>query len=360
MELVERDSVALWWYNRAPRPALDLDSLAEPYVDVMREHYAGLDRELWVLDLTSDLGIPVFAAVSHRKDGPAQDILIGFGAHLDPHTAALRALTELNQFLPAVCERNPDGTTNYWMDDPERSLVADGDARERPVRPARAAAGPDPERRLRAARDRRPRRGRPPLRRAARRGRPRGDRPRPDPARHRALRRQGDGAGPAPLLAAARTRAALRRAAAARLDRRPPRRGRAQPALDLLLMATFRLCGLAPSTRTRKDPDRVEAAVVTTESMLRLREDAGVEQRPDGVPVLVEGHVRMALPGARRPSTRSAGAAPRTSCSRSPTATPTSCASSSCSRGSRRAAGSSAKLSPTGRRSRHSARSGTS
>jgi oxazoline/thiazoline synthase len=119
MELVERDSVALWWYNRARRPALDLDSLGEPYVDVLREHYAGLDRELWVLDLTSDLGIPVYSAVSYRKDGPTQDILIGFGAHLDPRTAALRALTELNQFLPAVNELNPDGTTNYWMDDPD-------------------------------------------------------------------------------------------------------------------------------------------------------------------------------------------------------------------------------------------------
>jgi oxazoline/thiazoline synthase len=119
MELVERDSVALWWYNRAPRPALDLDSLGEPYVDVMREHYDGLDRELWVLDLTSDLGIPVFSACSFRRNGPTQDILMGFGAHLDPRTAALRALTELNQFLPAVCELNPDGTTNYWMDDPD-------------------------------------------------------------------------------------------------------------------------------------------------------------------------------------------------------------------------------------------------
>lgn len=120
MELVERDSVALWWYNRAPRPALDLDSLNEPYVDVMREYYdTQLDREVWVLDLTSDLGIPVFSACSFRRNGPTQDILMGFGAHVDPRTAALRALTELNQFLPAVSEINPDGTTNYWMDDPD-------------------------------------------------------------------------------------------------------------------------------------------------------------------------------------------------------------------------------------------------
>ena len=119
MELVERDSVALWWYNRARRPAVDLDALGEPYVDLVREYYARLDRDIWMLDLTSDLGIPAFAGVSRRHGGPVEDLLMGFGAHLDPHTAAMRALTELNQFLPAVNERNPDGSTNYWMDDPD-------------------------------------------------------------------------------------------------------------------------------------------------------------------------------------------------------------------------------------------------
>ncbi|HEY5294934.1 MAG TPA: TOMM precursor leader peptide-binding protein [Gaiellaceae bacterium] len=117
MELVERDSVALWWYNRARRPAFDLDSLDEPYIDLMREYYASLGREFWVLDITSDLGIPAFAAVSNRIDRTVEDIVLGFGAHVDPRMAAMRSLTELNQFLPAVTDTNPDGTTNYWMDD---------------------------------------------------------------------------------------------------------------------------------------------------------------------------------------------------------------------------------------------------
>ena len=119
LELVERDSVALWWYPRARRPAVDLDALGEPYVDAVREHYARLGRSIWMLDLTTDLGIPTFAGVSQRHSGPTDDILIGFGAHVDPRMAAMRALTELNQFLPAVCEVAADGTTNYWMDDPD-------------------------------------------------------------------------------------------------------------------------------------------------------------------------------------------------------------------------------------------------
>jgi ribosomal protein S12 methylthiotransferase accessory factor len=62
LELVERDSVALWWYNRVRRPAIDLDSFSEPYVDELRAAYASLGREVWALDLTSDFGIPAVGA----------------------------------------------------------------------------------------------------------------------------------------------------------------------------------------------------------------------------------------------------------------------------------------------------------
>jgi oxazoline/thiazoline synthase len=118
-ELVERDSVALWWYNRVPRPAVDLAGFRDPYIDRLREFYPANGRSLWLLDLTSDLGVPVFAAVSHRTDAhPTQDVILGFGAHLDPKLAALRALTELNQFLPVVSHTAPDGATVYWEDDP--------------------------------------------------------------------------------------------------------------------------------------------------------------------------------------------------------------------------------------------------
>ena len=68
LELVERDSVALWWYNRVRRPAIDLDSFSEPYVDELRAAYASLGREVWALDLTSDFGIPAVGAFSRRTD----------------------------------------------------------------------------------------------------------------------------------------------------------------------------------------------------------------------------------------------------------------------------------------------------
>jgi ribosomal protein S12 methylthiotransferase accessory factor len=101
LELVERDAVALWWYNRLRRPAVALESFDEPYVRRLADYYRSRAREFWVLDVTSDLGIPVFAAISRRVDGGPEHPLLGFGAHLDPRVALLRALTELNQALAA-------------------------------------------------------------------------------------------------------------------------------------------------------------------------------------------------------------------------------------------------------------------
>jgi ribosomal protein S12 methylthiotransferase accessory factor len=105
MELVERDAVAIWWYNRLRRPSVDLESFNQPRFETLRESYRRLRRSLWLLDLTSDLRIPTFAAVS-VEDGDAgrRSVLLGFGSHFDPVVAASRALSETTQML-----RRPSG-----------------------------------------------------------------------------------------------------------------------------------------------------------------------------------------------------------------------------------------------------------
>lgn len=115
LELVERDAVALWWENRLRRPALDLTTVDNPYLRQVEAHFAQIGRDLWVLDLTTDLAIPTFAAVSRRLEGQTEDIVLGFGAHLDPKTAVLRAVTELNQTLPAAMT---DARGNYHSEAP--------------------------------------------------------------------------------------------------------------------------------------------------------------------------------------------------------------------------------------------------
>ncbi len=117
-ELAERDAFACWWYNRLSLPEVDLEGFGDDYLSGARAYYASFNRELWVLDATNDLGIPVFVAVSRRVDKEAEDILFAPGAHGDPHIAALRAVCELNQYLSAVRDVGTDGG-GYLHDDPE-------------------------------------------------------------------------------------------------------------------------------------------------------------------------------------------------------------------------------------------------
>ncbi len=99
LELVERDAYAIWWYNQLRRPELDLGQFDDSYIRDLRKQLAETGRRLWVLDITSDLGIPTFVAMTHWMQNGLENIEFGSGAHFDARIALLRALTELNQFL---------------------------------------------------------------------------------------------------------------------------------------------------------------------------------------------------------------------------------------------------------------------
>jgi len=94
LELIERDAVALWWYSRLRRPAVNLET---PYVMAMRREHAARGRQLRLLDLTTDIGIPVCAAITVGEE--PQTFRVGWGAHLDPAIAVSRAISEANQIL---------------------------------------------------------------------------------------------------------------------------------------------------------------------------------------------------------------------------------------------------------------------
>jgi len=99
LELVERDAYAIWWYNRLRRPEVDLSQFNDSYVRDLQSQLAESGRRLWVLDVTSDLGVPTYVAILHWMQNGQENIEFGSGAHFDSRIALLRALTELNQFL---------------------------------------------------------------------------------------------------------------------------------------------------------------------------------------------------------------------------------------------------------------------
>lgn len=96
-ELVERDAVAIWWYNQIQRPTPNAEVLDNSFYKKTKEEYQRAGWDMWVLDLTHDLSIPVYAALAQSKKSGR--FSIGFGCHLSSKLALFRALTELNQLF---------------------------------------------------------------------------------------------------------------------------------------------------------------------------------------------------------------------------------------------------------------------
>lgn len=119
LELVERDAYAIWWYNRLQRPGIDLDKLGDSYICDLRDAFAAMGREVWALNVTTDIGIPAVIAVAYWKDEGREFIEVAAGAHFDPRIATLRAMTELNQFLAIERLRGrPEGEGDDYGNDP--------------------------------------------------------------------------------------------------------------------------------------------------------------------------------------------------------------------------------------------------
>ncbi len=143
LELIERDSVSLWWYQRIARPALP--RLTDPVVQDLLERFRRLGRTTALLDLTSDLRIPVCAALS-RRAARGDDLALGFGAALTRAGAARRALLELAQPLAVRRAGWPGGEGTGAF---ERWRREQRDPAPRWLRPAagrlpRIASGPTP------------------------------------------------------------------------------------------------------------------------------------------------------------------------------------------------------------------------
>lgn len=91
-ELIERDALALWW--RGGRQAAAVAG-AELDAAVAAMRAGETARRTWFLDLTTDIGVPVAAALSCGRDG--RGVEAGFAARATFQGAARAALRELAQ-----------------------------------------------------------------------------------------------------------------------------------------------------------------------------------------------------------------------------------------------------------------------
>lgn len=105
LEVIERDAVAIWWYNQTKRFAVDLSSFEIQQLKNSQRAASELRRSLQVIDITTDIGIPTFVAISCDEMG--RGICLGSAAHLNPVIAIIRAIDEQRQVQSHLLQTNP-------------------------------------------------------------------------------------------------------------------------------------------------------------------------------------------------------------------------------------------------------------
>ncbi|MFC9602433.1 YcaO-like family protein [Streptomyces niveus] len=95
-ELIERDAISALADGRGCGQLVDADSIEDEHCAALigRLRAAGVWLELWYLP--NRFGVPVMSCYLWREDQPAL-LVSGSGAHLDPHVALSRAITEAAQ-----------------------------------------------------------------------------------------------------------------------------------------------------------------------------------------------------------------------------------------------------------------------
>jgi ribosomal protein S12 methylthiotransferase accessory factor len=147
-EIVERDALTMWWAPERPDyldSMIGNGSVTDPTCRWLLGllEAAGLDIFLW--DVTSDLGIPVFQACIVERDdlpewrsfGPCW----GYGCHPDPVVALSRAITEAAQSRVTVIVSSRDDNYNrQYVSQNDPAVTASARALFTGVRPVRRFA----------------------------------------------------------------------------------------------------------------------------------------------------------------------------------------------------------------------------
>jgi len=68
-ELIERDAVSIWWYNRIMRDRVPDGLVKAGCGDDLHKWLESRERHFHLIDISSDLGVPVAAALSYEPDG---------------------------------------------------------------------------------------------------------------------------------------------------------------------------------------------------------------------------------------------------------------------------------------------------
>ena len=96
LEVVERDSFMVFWYNYLPVPAFDLRQIYSEDLQQTLDRYHGVPVKLYCANITTDTGIPAALAAMISSDPKLPAAVVATAAHLDAERAMTRALQELS------------------------------------------------------------------------------------------------------------------------------------------------------------------------------------------------------------------------------------------------------------------------
>ncbi|TMP41050.1 hypothetical protein CWB96_07840 [Pseudoalteromonas citrea] len=103
LELIERDAIAIWWYNKLQFQEINVHTLDQNIVSKIQTSLS-TEWDIWFLNITHDFDIPVIACISRHLT--TKKFRFGFGCHLKLEVAMERALTELCQLISIGSNHN--------------------------------------------------------------------------------------------------------------------------------------------------------------------------------------------------------------------------------------------------------------
>ena len=99
-EVIERDATTctkVGWQSGAPMRRVDLSTATSPDIGYLVETIRANGVEVVVLDCTVDTRVPTFTAYLCDVANPTMGLYHGYGTHLDPQVAVIRAICEAAQ-----------------------------------------------------------------------------------------------------------------------------------------------------------------------------------------------------------------------------------------------------------------------
>jgi YcaO-like protein with predicted kinase domain len=101
LEVVERDAMSCHIMAQrqagVPHPRVQTETIRFPMVGELLDRLRGAAIGVTLYDMTVDTGVPVYMAAIYDRLNRHVGMYAGYGAHLDPETAMIRAITEAVQ-----------------------------------------------------------------------------------------------------------------------------------------------------------------------------------------------------------------------------------------------------------------------